>query len=368
MADYSGFSRREFIHLLGTAGAAAGLTTVVSACAQPAPAPDAAPATTAPATSAPAPAVEQPQAQTEGAKWGTGLTIRYFVGGAEGDAYGSIKLKGAQQAAADLGIKGEYLFAGWDQAKIAQQMREAIAAKPDGIALCWLGSDDDLMPLAQQCKDAGIPLDLQNVDYPKVRAALGGGYTGVFDLKEQGMALGKEAIRLLKLKAEDHALVFGAWTQPNRFWREEGTALQFEEHGMQVQRENTPITGGNDPNVLTPAISAAVLKDPAIKVIVYPGGQTLGAAELYMKAINKQPGEIYNIGFDTSAAVMDGFKKGYIQLTADQQPFLQGYVPMLSLALQKRFQFAPFLLETGAGFVDTNNWEEVAALATAGIR
>ena len=56
-----------------------------------------------------------------------------------------------------------------------------------------------------------------------------------------------------------------------------------------------------------------------------------------MERIGKGPGEIYNIGFDTSAAVIDGFRKGYIQLTSDQQPFLQGYMPILNLCEMKVF-------------------------------
>jgi len=71
-------------------------------------------------------------------------------------------------------------------------------------------------------------------------------------------------------------------------------------------------------------VTAAFLKNPETKLIVYSGGQLLGAAEQYMTALKKKPGEVYNIGFDTSPAVIDGFKKGYIQVTSDQQPFFAG--------------------------------------------
>ncbi len=77
---------------------------------------------------------------------------------------------------------------------------------------------------------------------------------------------------------------------------------------------------------------------------------------------------MYVIGFDTSAAVMKCFQDGYAQLSSDQQPFLQGYLPILSLCMQKKFNFAPILYETGAGFVTQDNWQAVATLATAGIR
>ena len=66
--------------------------------------------------------------------------------------------------------------------------------------------------------------------------------------------------------------------------------------------------------------------------------------------------------------MIDGFKKGYIQLTADQQPFLQGYLPILSLCLSYKYGFAPMDVETGAGFVDVNNFGLVATLAEEGYR
>ncbi len=49
-----------------------------------------------------------------------------------------------------------------------------------------------------------------------------------------------------------------------------------------------------------------------------------------MKAAGKKPGEVFNIGFDTSPQIVDAFKGGWVQLTSDQQPFLQGYMPVLS--------------------------------------
>jgi hypothetical protein len=84
--------------------------------------------------------------------------------------------------------------------------------------------DDALMPLAQQAHDAGILMMYENVDLPKVRQAYGGGYIGA-DLTPQGMALGNEAINSFRLQAGDKALVFGAWGQPGRLFREEGTAV-----------------------------------------------------------------------------------------------------------------------------------------------
>jgi simple sugar transport system substrate-binding protein len=156
--------------------------------------------------------------------------------------------------------------------------------------------------------------------------------------------------------------------EPGRFIREEGTAKALEEAGLTVDRIVAPPAASTDPNLLTPLLTAAFLKNPETKLIVYSGGQLLGATEQYMTALKKNPGEVYNIGFDTSPAVIDGFKKGYIQVTSDQQPFLQGYLPIESLCLSKVYGLAPLNVETGNGFVNADNYQSVADLANKGLR
>ena len=55
-------------------------------------------------------------------------------------------------------------------------------------------------------------------------------------------------------------------------------------------------------------------------------------------------------------------------LTADQQPFQQGYLPILSLCEQIVYGLAPINVDTGAGFVTPENYKAVADLATEGLR
>lgn len=302
-----------------------------------------------------------------GAKWCQGVRIRFFVGGDPGDAFASIVYKGAQQAEADLGPKVEYVFSGWQPERMLSQLRDAIAARPDGIAMMGHAGDDAIMPLAERANRAGIIMMYQNVDVPKVRARFGGGYVGA-NLYPQGRALGEEAIRSFGLKKGDTALVFGAWGQPGRFIREQGTVDALVEAGMKVITVAAQPAAATDPGLLIPQITGAFGKNPEIKLIVYPGGQTLGAAPTYMRAIRKQPGEVFNIGFDTSPAIIDAFDKGFVQLTSDQQPFLQGYLPIQSICLTKKFGFAPLNVDTGAGFVNAQNYKSVAELAKKGLR
>ena len=300
-------------------------------------------------------------------KWASGVKIRFFCGGLPGDAFASILHKGAMTAAEETGADVEYIFSGWNVEKIINQLTEAIAAKPDGISVVGHPGNDAILPLAKEASENGILLSFHNVDVPKAREMYGGGYIGAI-LEPQGYALGEEAIKLLGLKAGDKALVWGPWGKPGRSIREGSTAKAFEDAGLIVTKLLTPEGMQSDPSLIVDMITAQFLKEPETKVIVYAGGQTLGAAEMYMKAIGKKPGEVFNIGFDTSPAIIDAFEKGYVQLTSDQQPFLQGYLSVLSLCLTKVYGFAPIYFDTGKGFVNMNNYEGVAEWATKGYR
>src|SRR5690606_36268691 len=119
-----------------------------------------------------------PAIAQDGGKWCAGKTIRFFTGGAEGDAFGSIVQRGAQAAEADLGPTVEYIYSGWDVERMIQQLRDAIAAEPDGIAMMGHPGDAAIMPLAEEAANAGIVMMYQNVDVPEVRASFGGGYVG----------------------------------------------------------------------------------------------------------------------------------------------------------------------------------------------
>ena len=155
------------------------------------------------------------QAETLRDKWCGDVNIRFFAGGAEGDAFASIVYNGARQAAKDLGAQVDYVFSGWKAENMIQQLREAVAAHPNGIAMMGHPGDAAIMPLAEQAAAAGIKMMYQNVPLPGVVAKFGGGYVGA-QQNPQGKALAEEAVRRFDLKAGDAAIVFGdCRQQPN---------------------------------------------------------------------------------------------------------------------------------------------------------
>lgn len=307
------------------------------------------------------------QAEALRDNWCKDVKLRFFVGGAEGDAFGTIVYNGAKQAANDTGAQVEYVFSGWSSEKMVQQLREAVASKPAGIAMMGHPGDASIMPLAEQASKDGIKMMYQNVPVPQVVAAFGGGYVGA-QQEAQGHALGVEAVRLSGLKAGDTAIMLGPFNNENRGARERGTVAALEAAGIKVVQIDSPPEWAADPNLAIPVITAAIVANPETKMVGYPGGQMLGNVPTYMQAAGKKPGEIFNFGFDTSPQIVTAFADGWVQLTADQQPFLQGYLPILSLCQQVVYGLAPINVDTGAGFVTPDNYKIVAELATEALR
>ncbi|MBW9063057.1 substrate-binding domain-containing protein [Rhizobium herbae] len=302
-------------------------------------------------------------------KWCKDVHIRFFVGGGEGDAFGTIVYNGAKQAEADLGPKVDYIFSSWSSEKMVQQLREAVAVQPDGIAMMGHPGDAAIMPLAKDAHKAGIKMMYQNVPVPEVVAAFGGGYVGA-QQEAQGRALGNEAVKLAGMKPGDKAIMEGVFDNENRGARERGTVAALTEAGVNVVQISAPSSGewASDPNLAIPVITAALLNNPDTKLLGVGGGQMLGNIPTFMQAAGKKPGEIFVFGFDTSPQIVEGFKNGWVQLTADQQPFLQGYLPILSLCQQVKLGLAPMNVDTGAGFITPANYEIVAELAKQALR
>ena len=73
-------------------------------------------------------------------------------------------------------------------------------------------------------------------------------------------------------------------------------------------------------------------------------------------------------GFDMSPNTAQAIKEGYQNLVIDQQPYLQGYLPILNICLTKKYGFSGLDINTAGAFVDSNNVDAVAPLAAKEIR
>ena len=76
-----------------------------------------------------------PTSQDLGNKWCKDVRIHFFAGGAEGDGFAGIVQAGAENAIRDTGADAEILYSEWQSDRMIQQLREAIGAGVDGIAM-----------------------------------------------------------------------------------------------------------------------------------------------------------------------------------------------------------------------------------------
>jgi len=300
------------------------------------------------------------------ADWAQGIRIVFQAGGNTGDAFAQIVVNGALQAAQDLGCQLDLLHAGWDSSTMVQQYRQVIATAPDGLAMMGHPGDEALMPIAKLAQEQGVLTEYVNVDVPQVRAAFGGGYVGA-TLYRQGEILGETSIKDFGLKAGDKAIVFGNFGMPGIEPRDNGIVEALEKGGVEVTKVVQQVQFATNPSGMTSLVVGAMENAPDAKLVSFSGGQFVGAAGIYMKAAGKAPGEVKVIGFDILPAVVTAMEEDWAHLVSVQQPYLQGYLPVLSLCLQKKWRFSPLVVDTGTGTVSYKDVAAYAELVQAGI-
>jgi simple sugar transport system substrate-binding protein len=299
-----------------------------------------------------------------------GIRIVFFPGGPPGGPFASVVYRGARDAEADLGCKVDYVWSGWIPEKMISQFKEAVAKRPDGIAIMGHPGPDAFSTLVDEAEAKGIIVTSQNTPLPPIEEKYkdrGFGYVGQ-ELYPSGVMLAKGAIKRAHLKRGDRAMIWGLLSQPTRGLRTKGCIDALKEAGMTVDYIEISNAVNSEAALGTPVFAGYVSKHPDVKLIITDHGALTATAETYMRAARKGPDDIYIAGFDLSPATADAIKKGYTDLVLDQQPYLQGYLPILQICLTKKYGFAGLHIDTGAALIDKTNIDFVAPLAEKGIR
>ena len=310
------------------------------------------------------------QAASAQTKWAQGIRIVFFPGGPQGGVFAVNVYNGAKQAEYDLGVKVDYVWSDWDPQKMIQQFREAVATKPDGICIMGHPGDEAFDALIDDAEAKGIIVTSGNTQLPKAEAkyqSKGFGYVGA-ELYAAGHSLGAEAVKRFGLKSGDRAMVWGLLSQPARGERTKGAIDALKEAGVTVDYLEIDPATNKDPPAGSPTFAGYVSSHPDVKLVVTDHGGLTATAETYLKAAGKKPGQVNIAGFDLSPATITAIKGGWTGLVIDQQEWLQGYLPILQVALTKAYGFSGLHINTGAGFVDKSNVDFVAPLAQKNIR
>jgi simple sugar transport system substrate-binding protein len=264
----------------------------------------------------------------------------------------------------------EYVWSDWNPEQMVTGFQQAAATQPDGIAIMGHPGDDAFQAVVDDARAEGIIVTSQNTTLPALEAkyASGGfGYVGA-ELYSAGYALGAEAVNRFGFGDGDRAMVWGLLAQAGRGERTRGVIEALEAGGMTVDYLEIDDATNADPTAGIPTFVGYVSANPDVKLVVTDHGNLTGTQETYMDTAGLGPDDIVGAGFDMSSATVEAIRGGWTDLVIDQQPWLQGYLPILQICLTDNYAFTGLHVDTGAGFAHADNIELLVELVDQQIR
>jgi simple sugar transport system substrate-binding protein len=244
---------------------------------------------------------------------------------------------GFQDAAALLGLKKPNWGGSASTSSVPQMvsyLNTAVSAKADGIATTVISNSAFTGPVGK-AMSAGIPVVSYNADGTVTNGVPDIGtnrlcYVGQA-LYNSGQALGS---RILSLVSSGQVVIFIATPGTGNIQpRSDGAQAQIKASGKPITV--TQIATGANTSAELPAEKAYLLahKSSIKGAFAVDAGSTqfLGQA-LTGAGLN---GKIPAGGFDLTPTTLQAIKSGLIDFTIDQEPYLQGFLPVLYLYLYK---------------------------------
>ncbi|WP_036798853.1 substrate-binding domain-containing protein [Photobacterium marinum] len=304
------------------------------------------------------------------AQSGKDMSVWFDVGGPVGGPYATVVQNGATQAAEDLGVDLRVMYSDWQPQKMVENFKQALAAKPTGIVVMGHPGDSAYSPLVDEAFSKGIQVTSVDTALPAVMnkdQSAGFGYVGVSNAA-RGISLANEALRRGQFKPGDRAMVWGIKDIAERSDSTRGLISTLEKAGIKVDFLQISPETDKDPSLGSNVITAYLARHQDVKLIMVDHGALTAQMGNFLRNAGVRPLELYVAGFSLSPATADAIKTGYVQLVADSQPYLMGYLSVVQVVLSKRYGFSGLDINTGAGFVSRDNINFIAPLAAKGIR
>jgi simple sugar transport system substrate-binding protein len=262
---------------------------------------------------------------------------------------------GAQDACALLNC--EFQFTGSKDSNVAEMVNAtntAISGKADGIAVAVVDKDAFRAPV-DQALDAGIPVVSYNADgAPNDPGTNRLAYIGQ-GLFESGRQLGLRALE----SGLDSGEAVGFIATPgalNIQPRIDGAAAAIKASGKPIKftsvGTNADVTRGLS------IIDAYAQGHPNLAgMLAVDAGSTQSVGQVVEKYSMRDKGLKVAGGFDLVPETLNAINGGSLDYTIDQQPYLQGFLPVLYLYLYKLSGGLMFPSETNTGllFVTKDN-------------
>lgn len=295
----------------------------------------------------------------------SGMTIYFQMGGNPGDSATLARELGARAAAKVLNVKLIEQHAGWNPQTMITQANEALAAQPDAIVVMGHPGTSAMTPFLKAAKDAGIVVVVNNNELPGTDNS----YFGL-DNYQAGQKLAQLTIDNGKLKAGDKIVIYGAFIEgaPGNDVAK-GTMNVLDAAKIAYDKLQWSNEAVADPSLSVPVLIAYLQSNPDTKAIIVPGHSGITAVlGKVLEGAGKKPGEVIASGFDISPGAIQALKDGYLTVVLDQQPYLQGFMPVVAAVLQKKYGLSGMVMNTGGGSITKDNVDAVVDLVKTGIR
>lgn len=251
-------------------------------------------------------------------------------------------------------INCTYQWTGSENSVVSEMvnaMNTAIAAKADGIAVAIVDPTAFNAPV-ENALSAGIPVLSYNADAPASSGNKRLAYIGQ-DLYQSGVQLGQRIVSLVP--SGDIAGFIATPGQLNIQPRIDGAKAAIQASGKPINFVEIA-TGAQVTDELT-RIEAYYLGHQNVKgMVAVDAGSTQGLSEVMEKYKLPSKG-IHAGGFDLQPKTLQEIQSGNLDFTIDQQPYLQGFLPVMQLFLYKLSGglMQPSNTDTGLLFVTKDN-------------
>jgi simple sugar transport system substrate-binding protein len=238
-----------------------------------------------------------------------------------------------------------------DVSQMVSAMNTAISSGADGIAVSIIDAKAFNSP-TEKALNAGIPVVAYNADAPSDSGNKRMAYIGQ-DLFVSGQKMGE---RILELIPSGDVVGFIATPgslniQP----RIDGAKKAIADSGKPVNFKQ--VATGAQVNQELSTIDAYYQGHKNLKgMFAVDAGSTQGVAQV-MQKYNLPAKGIHGGGYDLLPTTLDLINKGFLDFTIDQQPYLQGFQPVVQLFLSRYSGglVVPADTNTGLNFVTREN-------------
>jgi simple sugar transport system substrate-binding protein len=247
----------------------------------------------------------------------------------DSDSWWNTIKNAVKQAGEDYGVQVDYRNpASGDLADMARLIEQAAAQNYDGV-ITTIADFNVLQGAVKKVTDKKIALITINSGTPEQSAKLG----AIMHVGQPEYDAGKAAGERAKAAGiKSFVCVNHYATNPASFERCRGFA-----EAIGVDFKKSTLDSGDDPTGVESKVSAWLRQNPSTQAIL-----TLGPSSAIptLKALEKdgKKGKIWFATFDLSDEIARGIKDGSVQFAIDQQPYLQGYIPVAVMVTMKEMK------------------------------